>query len=454
MSVKMIRRHSQIWSYILAVLIQTAVTANEGDTLETPDQAQRSLNVFVNTTTTLDDTYARVIGGTQSPINAYPWFARATSNNNQNDWGGCGGSLVSPSFVITAAHCIDNAFKKSGGYDVGSRCYGSADKGNNNCNQSGNQYRKVDWVWIDPNWGKNGDAYDYALVRLKSPVTNIEPVLMNSKDAVPSDGQDVIGMGFGATQVSGNKVSLKLLHVTVDTVPQSDCKKKYQTGITPQMVCAVRKGKDTCSGDSGGPLITTKKPYKLVGLASFGGSKCADMNAPGVYARVSNRYDVLVDTICKNTPSSQPTASFCGGGGGNPVKPPVSSPVKPPVSSPVKPPTTTSDPDDCGNGGCPGNTGQLEVEMLTDPFGDLDNFWYVKKGKKKVLKVMDLANATMYEWCSCLPTGKYKFFIKDREGDGFLEDGYLRMWWNGKRKLNLKESTGEWSKKKKNLKVR
>jgi len=450
MSVKMIRRHSQILSYILALLVQTAVVnANEAaPETHTNQDDHRSLNVF-NRTTNDDDTYSRIIGGTFAPINAYPWFARATANNNQNKWGECGGSLVSPSFVLTAAHCIDNSFKQSGGYDVGSRCYGSADSSKNNCNQPGNQYRKLDWIWVDPKYVKKTDEYDYALVRLKSPITTIDPVLMNPSSSVPSGGQDVIAMGFGATDVKGNGKSLKLLHVTVDALTPADCKKKWgNSGITPQMVCAVRKGKDACKGDSGGPLITNKKPYKLIGISSFGGNKCADLNAPGVYARVSNRYDVLVDTICKNTPSSQPTASFCGGG--NPVKPPVSSPV----SSPVKPPTTvTTDLSDCEGGGCPGGMGQLEVKMLTDQYGDEDNFWYVKKGKKKVLNVNNLNNATLYEWCSCLPTGKYKFFIKDREGDGFTGDGYLKLWWNNKRKLDLKESTGEWSKKKKSLKA-
>lgn len=147
------------------------------------------------------------------------------------------------------------------------------------------------------------------------------------------------------------------------------------------------------------------------------------MNSPGVYVRVSSRYETLKQVICDKTPSSHPTASFCG-------------------------------PSDCpGDGVCTGNTAKLEIEMLTDPFGDTDKFWYLRKGKEKNLNVQNLNNSTAYEWCSCVSQGKYSFIIRDREGDGFTSPGYLTVRWNGESKLNLNEATGDWSKKKKTLKA-
>jgi secreted trypsin-like serine protease len=426
-------RHFQVWACMIASLMQIAVNADEA-AYEASNEENRVLNIFNNT----DKTYARIIGGTFVNVDEYPWFARATIYNDSNQWGGCGGSLVSPSFVLTAAHCIYDDFKNSGGYDVGSRCYGSADKKNNNCGQSGNQYRKAAWIWVDPKYSEATVDYDYALVRLASPITNIEPVLMNTNSNVPSGGGDVIGIGFGATKKNGREYSLKLLHVTLDALTRTNCKKKYNS-LTPRMICASRKGKDTCSGDSGGPLITDTKTPKLIGLTSWGGMPCSNQNEPGVYSSISARYDTLIRIICDNTPSKHPTASFCDGGG------------QPPATSPVAPPTSVTGPSDCNNGGCPGGTSKLEIEMLTDQFGHLDNFWYVKKGSKKVLNVKTLNNSTVYEWCSCFPTGKYKYFIKDREGDGFLPPGYLKLKWKGKQKLNLDGSTGEWKEKKKNL---
>jgi hypothetical protein len=60
------------------------------------------------------DLQAKIIGGSNVPIGEYPWFARATLYNHAA-WGGCGGMLVAPEFVLTAAHCIGNNFIKWGG---------------------------------------------------------------------------------------------------------------------------------------------------------------------------------------------------------------------------------------------------------------------------------------------------------------------------------------------------
>ena len=250
-----------------------------------------SISLILQVATCIDDEEAspRIIGGNKTPIGAYPWFARSTIYNSDN-WAGCGGSLVSPSFVLTAAHCINSDFLQSGGYVIGSRCYGDGDLNNNNCGQSPSEYRTVDAYWIDPEYGSNeqmGLDYDYALIRLNEPVTNIDPVLMNEESDIPKKGQDVIAMGFGYTTNQGNgNPSKNLLEVTLDIISNKDCKKKWgNEGITDRMICAVGGNtKDSCSGDSGGPLITKtdSDPIKLVGISSFGGNDCADPNFPGV----------------------------------------------------------------------------------------------------------------------------------------------------------------------------
>jgi len=299
-------------------------------------------NVFQNDTIANDAISSKVIGGTVVNIGQYPFFARATEDN---EWGGCGGSLVSPSFVVTAAHCISATTLESGGFVVGSLCYGNGDPNKNNCGQSPSEYRRADFVWTDPEYNKRIVDYDYALVRLATPVTNIQPVVMNTQSSIPDGGEDVIGMGFGDTTNEGNgNPSLKLLEVTIDAYTNADCNDIWgDSTITEQMVCAVRKGKATCKGDSGGPLITKSKPHKLLGINSFGGNKCADLNAPGVYARVSTRYETLKKVICENTPTSHPKASFCQDGPG-PTPSPTKSPVLIPSFSSKSPKASSKSP--------------------------------------------------------------------------------------------------------------
>jgi len=461
MSGKILKRHSQIWSYVISFILYSLGNASDV-THKATNQDDRIL--------ISNHTYAKVIGGTFVPIDEYPWFARATSNNG-NQWFGCGGSLVSPSFVITAAHCIVNDFEQSGGYDVGSRCYGSADKNNDNCGQSGNEYRKVAWVWKDPNHNKGIEGnWDYALVRLSSPINSIEPVAMNANSAIPSGGEDVIGMGFGATDVNGNGKSLKLLHVTVDAFTPAACKRKWgNNAISPQMLCAVRKGKDICHGDSGGPLITESEPHQLIGLSSFVGDECADLEAPGVYARVSARYTKLKEVICDNTPSSHPKASFCPGGP-PPTNPPAGSPVSAPVSAPVtfeptpqmsefsieptpdssqtaQPTAQPTFPPTKGRE-CKRKQKLLTVEVKTDNKPKATRLTVKRRNKdnvfkKNIVKGINFGKNKVTILTGCVNTNYscYRLKITDKQENG-IQNGYIKMFYRGKEIYSNKFNSG------------
>ena len=73
--------------------------------------------------------------------------------------------------------------------------------------------------------------------------------------------------------------------------------------IDTNMICASASGKDSCQGDSGGPLVVkgSNTFYKIAGVVSFG-FKCAEPNAPGVYARVQAQLDWIksktTGTVC------------------------------------------------------------------------------------------------------------------------------------------------------------
>jgi hypothetical protein len=79
------------------------------------------------------------------------------------------------------------------------------------------------------------------------------------------------------------------------------------------MMCVGGDDKDSCIGDSGGPLIKTGSNYeedRLVGVVSWGRG-CAEEGVPGVYARISYFYDWILETVCENFPDEAPLYMQC-----------------------------------------------------------------------------------------------------------------------------------------------
>merc|ERR1712028_177635 len=204
----------------------------------------------------------------------------------------------------------------------------------------------------------------------------------------------------------------------------------------------------------------TPIPSSSSGLPVGGGQKCADKNAPGVYARVSERYSKITDIICNNTPNNHPKASFCSDSPD--PDPPVASPTTPttPTTSttPTKPttPTTPTTPGngDCPkNGKCPDGRTKFEMDILTDDWGGEDNKMSLTKKKssknnkkEKVINIPSMEPNTEYNECKCLEVGKYKFEFFDREGDGLYDDAYCKVYLNGKKILKVTTKTGDWRK--------
>ena len=105
--------------------------------------------------------------------------------------------------------------------------------------------------------------------------------------------------GWGKTDKSSDYNSVQLMYADITTYSVPECQAKYDdflTGrpsrvdITEDMLCAGNTQTDTCSGDSGGPLMFVDRQYKwnVAGIVSFGPSSCAN-GVPGVYTRV-DRY--------------------------------------------------------------------------------------------------------------------------------------------------------------------
>ena len=259
---------------------------------------------------------ARIIGGDIVSSNLkYPYFVSLTPSNDNNFFF-CGGTLIATDLVLTAAHCLYDLDPVN---DAVSVVVGHT-KVPLSENPSGSyEVIDVESFTIHPEYGEDSTSFsghDFAVLKLVSS-SQFETVILDDDSYHKFDENSKFrAIGFGLTQEYGD-MSDELRDVEVTHQPQVLCQLSYYPApITTSMICAADPGKDSCNGDSGGPLIAPGPNGSRiqVGVTSWGYG-CADPSFPGVYARVASSYGWINSFITNNAtqvPSAVPDASTDG----------------------------------------------------------------------------------------------------------------------------------------------
>jgi secreted trypsin-like serine protease len=222
-----------------------------------------------------------IVGGTTTTASAYPFMMQIT-DSSQSQF--CGGTLVSATKVVTAAHCMVGETTSSVRV-VGGRTYRNGTNGT---------VARVSRIWIHPDYtdATNGDDVAVLTLSTSMPYTAASYV-SSSQTGVYAAGTTARIVGWGTTSAGGSS-SNQLRTATVPTVSNSSCSSSYGSDyIASDMVCAgyTSGGTDTCQGDSGGPLLIGGV---LAGITSWG-EGCAEAGYPGVYTRLTT-FSSLVTT--------------------------------------------------------------------------------------------------------------------------------------------------------------
>ncbi len=225
-----------------------------------------------------------VVGGSVVEHSRYPWMT-ALVNANEPDASQaqfCGGSLIAANWVLTAAHCVEDMQAADTAVLLGQRdlSVGNGERIN------------VQRLIVHPDYASQGYP-DIALLQLAEDSSAPVITLPSQNNLAPNDGEMATVTGWGQVSENG-PYSDDLRETTMAVVAHDTCNRAYDNELNREaMVCAGSPSgdRDSCYGDSGGPLFVKRNSeYVQAGIVSFG-EACGLAGVPGVYARVSSYYD-------------------------------------------------------------------------------------------------------------------------------------------------------------------
>ncbi|XP_022114875.2 CLIP domain-containing serine protease 2 [Pieris rapae] len=253
----------------------------------------------------------RIFGGRKAKLYEFPWMVLISYTTREGPQFQCGGTIINSKYVLTAAHCVVDkkiAGVRIGEFDINSDrdCEYEPDKV---ICEDHIQDMYVTDIIPHENYQRSPTANDIALLRVDGEIflnyTNVEPICLPLTSELRSkrlDHKNGTVAGWGYTETG--RESAILLRVEVPVKSDAECKGYYNRNnrdAVKKQFCAGELKKDSCNGDSGGPLMMKANyndvnSYVQYGIVSHGPMQCGS-SFPGVYTDVREYVDWILNNI-------------------------------------------------------------------------------------------------------------------------------------------------------------
>jgi hypothetical protein len=239
----------------------------------------------------------RIIGGEPVSIGEVPWqvavdIAPGWADGNAHRRQICGGSLVAPTLVVTAAHCVAD---RRGRFRSPAEMFSVVSGRTVLSSGSGRETGVSDYYYfVDgsdrPVYNPGTGAWDVVLLELSGAAEGTPIKLAGPGEADAwGVGRAALVSGWGSTRGSDGPYPDGLRAADVVVLPDAQCS-DYLGRLAPTSLCAgtALGTEGTCFGDSGGPIVVqlADGQFRLIGDTSYGAAECGTF-VPSVYGRLA-----------------------------------------------------------------------------------------------------------------------------------------------------------------------
>ncbi|XP_029841160.2 trypsin beta [Ixodes scapularis] len=234
----------------------------------------------------------RIVNGSATSIARFPWMVRLRTKYHKK-WHGCGGAILTPKHVITAAHCIRRKLNREP-RKIMVR-YGSSVRARM-------QEVRVRGYYRHERYSQQTFSNDIAVLLLDQALKlskKTKAIRISGTDADLA-GKRVIVAGWGRPEEGASRRTENLRYTSQVVWPPNKCRRKLRSFNEEIHICAYGKISSTCKGDSGGPvMIRNGNNIEMVGLVSYG-IGCNRKGVPSGYTRISHYRSWIANALSNN----------------------------------------------------------------------------------------------------------------------------------------------------------